>query len=896
MRQLLLATTAFVALAASAQAQSGTVQIAAGTSIQAAVNAHPAGTAFVLAPGNYGNQTVNPLSGDSFSGTGATLTGNGAGSAFALTNVQNVTITGLSITGYDKAILATGSSGNTITGNTITDSGTAAINAGAASNNNTITGNTITGVSGGPSMGTGTNTAGVWITGGSDNTIANNAIQNTAGVAIGLSNWDSNPADTANLNVGDTIANNTITNADSSPKATDSGAIYEYGVAGVNTGTKITGNTIQMAALPSLDNNVGIYLDDNTSGITATGNTVAGANTGYIIHGGEGNTLTGNTFNATGFEQAIPNGPVQMVDNNVSGNTIGTATGTPTSVATAALAASPATAPAAQPQTNSAASVSATTSSPTTITPGSGTVTDAAGNTYVITSDGSILENGTTWVAGGGGTSALTIVNGTVYGQDARTGDWLAFSASGQNWTASAAPTGIAAPASTQSAPATTTAGTVGVCSIAASAAASGNFSVKGGQIIAPNGQTFVAEGMNVYDHDMGDAQQILATFPGVNFIRLAAYSYQDPSAYSAFIQTMTAAHVVVEIEDHTTSTGSDAGGAQGSVFTGQALLTEGGWYSALASAYASNPYVWFGTDNEPPGPADQLSTWEQSTYDAIRTSGNNNPILLEAGPGGGVPGMTGVAGGMTASVFASMTNVVWDQHFYPWIVPGVTDLGTIEASIASLVQADQTITSADGTIPVIIAEYGPSTTGKSADSNGEAVVQAVNASGVIAGRAAWNWDASDCCNNLTQSGSVTSPYGATVQSAVAGGGSGGSSGAVATAAPACLEPAAPLSATAANMAAVTEAMTGTAQPGATPVVMDLDSSVMPAASTAPPSASATAVPATDPATAATLSQADATAQQAQDLEDSTTQQDQQLNNQISTGLSAAQSLLQGVH
>jgi hypothetical protein len=243
------------------------------------------------------------------------------------------------------------------------------------------------------------------------------------------------------------------------------------------------------------------------------------------------------------------------------------------------------------------------------------------------------------------------------------------------------------------------------------------------------------------------------------------------------------------------------------------------------------------------------LAIWEKSTYDAIRTAGNNNIILLEAGPGGGVPGETGIAGGMTPSVFAAMTNVVWDQHYYPWIVPGVTDIGVIESSITRLVQADQTITSADGTIPVLIAEYGPSTTGASPDGNGMAVVQAVNASGVIAGRAAWNWNSQDCCNNLTSGGSVTNPYGAFVRTALAGGAaSGGGATSAVAAAQNCAASATPLSATAANIAAVTQALTGTAQPGATPVALSVDSSVVPPAA-APSSAqsSSTSSPAPPP-------------------------------------------------
>jgi hypothetical protein len=92
---------------------------------------------------------------------------------------------------------------------------------------------------------------------------------------------------------------------------------------------------------------------------------------------------------------------------------------------------------------------------------------------------------------------------------------------------------------------------------------ATGQFHVANAQIIAPNGTPYTADGTNLMDSQMGDASQILADFPGINFIRLNVYSYQSPSAYAAFIQTMSAAGVVVELEDHTNSTGGNSGGGQ---------------------------------------------------------------------------------------------------------------------------------------------------------------------------------------------------------------------------------------------------------------------------------------------------------------------------------------------
>jgi hypothetical protein len=77
------------------------------------------------------------------------------------------------------------------------------------------------------------------------------------------------------------------------------------------------------------------------------------------------------------------------------------------------------------------------------VSPGQGDATDAQGNTYAISADGSIMENGNTPVPGGGGTSQLVIVNGVIYGKDSgqgpvNPGGWFTFS--NGYWTPSAPP------------------------------------------------------------------------------------------------------------------------------------------------------------------------------------------------------------------------------------------------------------------------------------------------------------------------------------------------------------------------------------------------------------------------------------------------------------------------
>ncbi len=198
-----------------------------------------------------------------------------------------------------------------------------------------------------------------------------------------------------------------------------------------------------------------------------------------------------------------------------------------------------------------------------------------------------------------------------------------------------------------------------------------------------------------------------------------------------AYINSLTARGIVVEVEDHAYPSPPP--------YTGQQLADESAWYAKIAGDMKTNPYVWFGTMNEPHtdyGAAEAaISAQEQATYQAIRGAGNNAPIMMEL-LGGGNPGTIGAGAGMTASTYANMTNIVWDLHYYGWAAgnnPGQT--------LQTLIGQAQTIQSRDGIVPVIVGEFGNSTTGNGIDGNGQAVVQAVVDAGRNGiGSAAWKW------------------------------------------------------------------------------------------------------------------------------------------------------------
>lgn len=316
-----------------------------------------------------------------------------------------------------------------------------------------------------------------------------------------------------------------------------------------------------------------------------------------------------------------------------------------------------------------------------------------------------------------------------------------------------------------------------------------GKFHVAGGKIIAPNGSVFKGVGINIGDFranlDMASAVTNFTTgaplttlFPGINFVRIALYgggsaaaptTYPAASSYDAFVNAVTSLGIVVEFEHHIGTTGSSAGGGQGVVpAPGSAWVNaENANYAALATRFKDNPYVWFGTNNEPPS-ATGLSAWQKSNYDAIRNTGNQNPVMLEVW-GSRPPGYGGtpLQQGMVQSIYSAMTNVIWDPHVYPFINGNNTSAASNNQTPIDMAAAAQTITSADGIVPVIIGEFGPSTTGSSIEANATQTVTGVLASGF--GSAVWHWRLQDCCNNLNSGDTVASltPLGVQVAAAI---------------------------------------------------------------------------------------------------------------------------------
>jgi predicted esterase len=187
---------------------------------------------------------------------------------------------------------------------------------------------------------------------------------------------------------------------------------------------------------------------------------------------------------------------------------------------------------------------------------------------------------------------------------------------------------------------------------------------------------------------------------------------------------------------------------------------------------------VWINGFNEPGNGYNLQSITDQQVaiYNGVRSVSPDKFVAMEE-PSGGNPGLVGTSGkgydgsaGMPPSAYANMHNIVWTPHFYGWIAKYSTDpvvvaqafQGSVQS--ASGVAAAQSIRSADGLVPVVIGEFGDSTTGTDIDADGSVVVDVVGKSGK--GFLAWHWHASNNAGDMltTDNAGTLTPYGKQVQ------------------------------------------------------------------------------------------------------------------------------------
>lgn len=375
-----------------------------------------------------------------------------------------------------------------------------------------------------------------------------------------------------------------------------------------------------------------------------------------------------------------------------------------------------------------------------TVTQPGQVITDAVGNAWTLVGPSTNRVASVNGKAAGFSANVVKLVYvGHTVSQENASGGWWGWV--GGAWSAEANPTAACAGA-----------GDAG----AGAVDAGGAFSVSGGQIIAPDGKVFQTRGIDLEDDALAAAVSDAAAtplrtlFPGLGIVRVPCYSFTTDT--SAALQTavtrLTSLGIVVELENHLGPAGQSGGGG---TYTGAALATETHWYASLAAAFASNPYVWFGTLNEPSGNTADIVNEHVAIYDAIRGAGNDGILMLMMQGGY-------TTSGFTASSYAKMKNVVWDTHFYGWVSNYSIDIPTIESALTAQIANAQSIPSADGVVPVVIGEYGDSTTGTGVDANGTQTVQVVGAAAYSS--MAWSWDDFGSGGDTLQSGGVLTAYG----------------------------------------------------------------------------------------------------------------------------------------
>jgi parallel beta-helix repeat protein len=213
-------------------------------------------------------------------GTGHTLQGTGVARSrgMDLTGRINVTIKNIKVQDFDYGIWLNSSSGNTISGSTITSNG-AGILLIANSDDNSVSGNTVTA----------NFNYGVGLSSSSSNSVSGNTIRGNVywGISLGFSSGNNFSGNTitdngAGIYFGDRSGNNIISGND----MTNNG----YGIAlssasGFNT---LSGNTIA-------NNGRGIILQTSSDN-TITGNTIANNSEGIRLESSSGNMLCHNDF------------------------------------------------------------------------------------------------------------------------------------------------------------------------------------------------------------------------------------------------------------------------------------------------------------------------------------------------------------------------------------------------------------------------------------------------------------------------------------------------------------------------------------------------------------------------------------------------------------------------
>lgn len=251
--------------------------------------------------------------------SGMTLQQAGAGGAVLLERGGGHRVTANLIRDSVNGIMLSGSGDNTIRGNRILRSGASAVEAKDGAHRNLFDGNSIH-----TTCAIGTKGGGFFLHGADDNTIIHNLVENTAGMGIGVLNWDE-----TTISLRNRIQHNIVRRTNR--LSYDSGAIYLLGRSHRDMGAVVADNLVDGTG-GARDHSIGIYLDDSTSGVEVTGNVLRNLGTHAVqVHGGDDVVVRNNVFDLGGGSASVvlfQSAPADtaptntMLGNVVSGNIV----------------------------------------------------------------------------------------------------------------------------------------------------------------------------------------------------------------------------------------------------------------------------------------------------------------------------------------------------------------------------------------------------------------------------------------------------------------------------------------------------------------------------------------------------------------------------------------------
>lgn len=284
------------------------------------------------------------------------------------------------------------------------------------------------------------------------------------------------------------------------------------------------------------------------------------------------------------------------------------------------------------------------------------------------------------------------------------------------------------------------------------------NFEVQGSTIYDPEGNPFVAKGVNVsgYNwvwtrHTASDVDLIVDCW-NFNLVRVNSFLFSGEQPWQQYdvnndldqiVRAFTERDVVVVFEAHDRI---------GSYYVGAELDQLVNWFTDLATRYRDNPYVWFDVMNEPGGrnsvDVDNWLNVHRRVISAIRdTAGADNIIIVEGAHGGQD------AGNWDSSPVPENNSAIlqyadevrnFNDKSYENIVFSIHPYDQWNGGDARMADFFDRVIARD--LALIIGEYGVQT-----NADTRAATQSIFNTAVPRdiGRIVWHWDGSDD-NDLT--------------------------------------------------------------------------------------------------------------------------------------------------